>query len=429
MNRKVAAVAICILAGLALAAGIFARRAANRAPVVTPSAAKDSIAAGYSCPMHPFVAKERPGGCPVCGMSLVRKVAENTASHPATAARIGLSQQQRVMAGISTVKVELIPLTQEINATGIVTYDQKRQARVSAWVAGRLERLGAETVGAVVSRERPVAEISSADLVYAEEEYLIAWKAQRLFASSPQAGFTDSSEALLYAARERLRLHGFKERQFAQLELEGRPTVRIPVYSPISGVVVEKNVIRGGHVNVGEPIFMVADLSVVWVEAEVYESELALLRPGQRVDIAPQSYPGKTFSGRVSFINPFLDPKTRTVKVRIELPNPGYKLKPDMLVQANIREPLGDCLALPISAVMDSGRRKTVWVETAPGAFTAREVTVGARAGDMIQILSGVAAGEMVAASGGYLIDSESQLRTVPAGHDAVQAPGKSDPP
>ena len=425
MTRRVATVAICILAGLALAVGLFAYRAAHRASAGTDSAAKENSAAEYSCPMHPFVVKQRPGVCPVCGMSLVRKVAGNPAAHPATAERIDISQQQRVMAGIKTVRVEKMPLTREINATGIVTYDQKRQARVSAWVAGRLERIYAESVGAVVSRDRPVAEISSPDLVYAEEEYLIAWKAQRQFASAPQASFTDSSEALLFAARERLRLLGFMERQFAQLEREGRPTVRIPVYSPISGVVVEKNVIRGGFVNVGEPLFMVADLSVVWVEAEVFESELALLRPGQRVDIAPQSYPGQTFSGRVSFINPILDPKTRTVKVRIELPNPGFKLKPEMFVQATIREQLGAGLAVPHSAVVDSGRRKAVWVETTPGAFTAREVAVGARAGEMIQILSGLAEGEMVAASGGYLIDSESQLRYVPGGPAAAPAPGK----
>ena len=127
----------------------------------------------------------------------------------------------------------------------------------------------------------------------------------------------------------------------------------------------------------------------------------------------------------MSFINPFLDPKTRTIKMRVVLPNPGFKLKPEMFVHATIREPLGDCLAVPHSAVMDSGRRKVVWVETAPGAFVARKVAVGARAGDMIQILSGVAAGEMVAASGGYLIDSESQLRYDPAAHDAEHTPGK----
>lgn len=416
--------AIAILAALALA-GLFISRAANRAPAGPASAANDRKSAEYSCPMHPFIVKERPGSCPICGMPLVGKGAGNPAAIHATAGHIDISRQQRIMAGIATAKAKKIPLTREINATGIVTFDQTRQARVSAWVAGRLERLHADAPGVAVNKGKPLAEISSPDLVYAEEEYLLARKAQRQFASSPQASFTDSSEALYFAARERLRQLGFKEREFAMLEREGRPTVRIPVYAPLSGVVTEKNVIEGGFVNVGDPLFTIADLSVVWVEADVFENDLALLRPGQRVEIAPVSYPGQTYSGRVSLITPFLDPKTRTVKVRVVLPNPGFKLKPEMLVHAAIREPIGDGLAVPLSAVMDNGRRKIVWVETAPGVFAAHEVTVGARTGDMVQILSGLAEGDQVAASGGYLIDSESQFRYVPAGVGAETVPDK----
>lgn len=425
MTRRVATVAICILAGLALAAWLFAGRTANHAQTDTLSSANKRNASEYSCPMHPFIVRESPGVCPVCGMTLVRKSAETTSASTFTADRVDISRQQRVMAGIATARVEKMPLTREINATGIIAYDQKRQTRVSAWTAGRLERLHVDAVGVAVSKGKQLAEISSPDLIYAEEEYLLAWKAQRQFANSPQAGFTDSSEALFYAARERLRLLQFKEREFALLERDGRPTVRIPVYSPLSGVVIEKNVIEGGYVKDGDPLFTIADLSTVWVEADVFESDQALLRPGQRVDITLQSYPGRTFSGKIMLINPFLDPKTRTVKVRVMLPNPEFKLKPEMIVQATIREPLGDCLAVPLSAVMDNGRRKIVWVETAPGTFAARQVVVGASAGDMVQILSGLAAGERVAASGGYLIDSESQFRNVPSGHDAEPAPGK----
>lgn len=425
MNRRIAAGTIGVLVVVALAAGIFAIRAAHRAAAGTASAANERIAEQHSCPMHPFILKERPGICPICGMSLVRKGAGKSAASLTAAERIVVSQKQRIMAGVATVRVEKIPLTREITATGIVTYDQTRQAQVSAWVPGRLERLHVEAVGAEVIKGGALAEISSPDLVYAEEEYLLAWKAKRQFASSPQASFTDSSEALYYAARERLRLLQFREREFALLERVGRPTVRLPVYAPLSGVVIEKNVIEGGYVNVGDPLFTIADLSVVWVEADVFESDLALLRPGQRVEIAPLSLPGLTFSGRVSLIKPFLDPKTRTVKVRVVLPNPGNRLKPEMFVQATIRQPLGACLAVPHSAVMDSGRRKVVWVETVPGVFVARDVAVGARAGDRVQILSGLAAGEMVAASGGYLIDSESQLRGAPVGQAVEPAPGE----
>lgn len=425
MNSRTAIAVIGILAVLALAAGLFFGRPANRPAAGGAPAAKERNAVEYSCTMHPFITKDRPGACPVCGMPLVRKGGGLPLSNRSASRGIDLSRQQRIMAGVATATVEKAPLTKEISATGIVTYDQTRQSRVTAWVAGRLERLHVEAVGTEVVRGRPLAEISSPDLVYAEEEYLLAWKAQRQFASSPQAGFTDSSEALYYAARERLRLLRFREREFALLERAGQPTVRLPVYAPLSGVVIEKNVIPGGYVNVGDPLFTIADLSVVWIEADVFESDLAQLRPGQQVEIAPLSYPGRTFNGRVSLIKPFLDPKTRTVKVRVVLPNPGLRLKPEMLVQATIREPLGDCLAVPYSAVMDSGRRKVVWVETVPGVFTARDIMVGARVGDRVQVLSGLAAGEKVAVSGGYLIDSESQLRVAPAGQGAAPAAGK----
>lgn len=424
MTRRVVTAAVLILAILALGTWLFVSRAAKQAPA-GPASANDRNIAVFSCPMHPFIVNDHTGDCPVCRMPLVRKVAGNPAAIHSTSEQIDVSQKQRIMAGIATVRVEKIPLTREINATGIVTFDQTRQTRVSAWVAGRLERLHADAAGAAVTRGKLLAEVSSPDLVYAEEEYLLARQAQRQFASSPQAGFTDSSEALYFAARERLRQLGFREREFALLEREGRPTVRIPVLSPLSGVVIEKNVIEGSYVNVGDPLFTIADLSSVWVEADVFENDLALLRPGQLVEISSQSYPGRTYSGRVSLIKPFLDPKTRTVKVRVVLPNPGLRLKPEMLVQATIREPLGDCLAVPLSAVMDNGRRQVVWVEKSPGAFTMHKVTVGARSGDMVQILSGLAEGEKVAASGGYLIDSESQLRHVPAGQGTDPSPDK----
>jgi Cu(I)/Ag(I) efflux system membrane fusion protein len=168
---------------------------------------------------------------------------------------------------------------------------------------------------------------------------------------------------------------------------------------------------QGQYVNVGEVLFNIADLSSVWVEIEVYENEFSNIRIGQQVEIQSQSYPGKPFTGRVAFIYPFLDPKTRTVKARVEMPNHGMKLKPDMFVTALIKVPLGATIVVPVTAVMDSGKRQTVWVETSPGMFEPREVQVGQQTDDKIQILSGLKSGDKVAVSGGYLIDSESQLK------------------
>jgi len=371
--------------------------------------------AQYTCPMHPFIIKDKPGACPICGMSLVpvkqASPGQADGNAPEMPQHVSLSPNQMVMANVATVKVDIAPLTREINAAGIVQYDQSRQARVTAWVAGRVDRLHVNTVGAFVSRGRPVAEVYSPDLVSAQQEYLLALKSREQFKESPIQAISQGGDGLVSSARQRLKLMGVKDHQIVALEKSGQPNIRLPIYTPLSGIVIEKVVVQGQYVNVGDPLFNIADLSSVWVEAEVYESDFPAIKIGQSVDITSQSYPGRTFTGKVSFIYPFLDPKTRTVKVRVQIANPGLRLKPDMFVNVSLKTPLGDVLAVPVGAVMDSGRRKVVWVETRPGMFEPRDVKVGARVGDQLQILSGLARGDKVAASGGYLIDSEAQLK------------------
>ncbi|HTG81589.1 MAG TPA: efflux RND transporter periplasmic adaptor subunit [Geobacteraceae bacterium] len=367
----------------------------------------------YTCPMHPFIIKDKPGSCPICGMTLVKKVqaAQASTQEMKTLEQVSLSPTQMVMANVATTEAKSMPLSKEINATGIVQYDQSRQAKVTAWVAGRIDRLHVNKVGEYVSKNRPVAELYSPDLVSAQQEYLLALKSRDSLKNSPIQSISQGGEGLVASARQRLKLLGVKDEQIAGLEKAGQPNIRLPIYTPLSGIVIEKIALEGQYVNMGDPLFNIADLSTVWVEVEVYENEFPNIRIGQAVDIVSQSYPGKTFRGRVSFVYPFLDPKTRTVKVRVEIPNPGLKLKPDMFVNAVVKVPLGSSIVVPVSAVMDTGQRQMVWVETKPGAFEPRDVKVGARSGDNVQILSGLKGGEMVASSGGYLIDSEAQLK------------------
>jgi Cu(I)/Ag(I) efflux system membrane fusion protein len=369
----------------------------------------------YTCPMHPFIIKDKPGACPICGMTLVpikkADVEQPKEKEMEMLEHVSLSPTQMVMANVATVKVDRVPLSKEISAVGIVQYDQSRQAKVTAWVAGRIDRLYVNSVGAYVSKGRPVAEVYSPDLVSAQQEYLLALKSREQFKNSPIQAISQGGEGLVASARQRLMLLGVKEHQIAALEKAGQPNIRLSIYTPLSGIVIEKIALQGQYVNVGDPIFNIADLSVVWVEAEVYESDFSFIKIGQKVDIDSQSYPGKTFKGRVSFIYPFLDPKTRTVKVRVEIANPGLKLKPDMFVKATVKIPLGDVLVVPVAAVIDNGKRQVVWQEMKPGMFAPRDVKVGARVGDNVQILSGLMRGDKVAASGGYLIDSEAQLK------------------
>lgn len=375
----------------------------------------------YTCSMHPFIVKDKPGTCPICGMELIKKInggaADGTAMTPEQQqqaemlGKVSMSAIQRIMANVATLEAKQQALSKEINAVGIVQFDQSRQSKVTAWVAGRIDRLNVNTVGAFVSKDRPVAELYSPELLATQQEYLLALKSREQLKASTIKAISESGEGLVTSAKQRLMLYGVKESQIAELERAGKPIIKLPIYTPLSGVVIEKMVQQGQYVNVGDVLFNVADLSTVWVEVEVYESEFQNIRIGQQVEIRSQSYPGRSFSGRITFVYPFLDPKTRTVKARVEMANPGLKLKPDMFVNAIIKVGIGSSIVVPSTAVIDSGKRQVVWVESQPGVFEQREVQVGERADDKVQIISGIKVGEKVAVSGAYLIDSESQLR------------------
>ncbi len=383
----------------------------------------------YTCSMHSFIIKEKPGTCPICGMELIKKLdsapgggGESTKQLGEMLGHVSLSPTQRVMANVATVAAKQMTLDKEINAVGIVQYDQSRQAKVTAWIAGRIDKLHVNKVGDIVSKDKPVAEIYSPDLLATQQEYLLAIRSRDQLKSSPIASISQSGEGLVTSAKQRLMLFGVKESQIADLEKAGKPNIRLPIYTPLSGVVIEKMVQEGQYVNTGEVLFNIADLSRVWVEIDVFESEVPYVRVGQQVEIRSSGDQHLAVHGRIGFVYPFHDPKTHTVKARVELANTGGKLKPDMFVNAIIRVPLVTGIVIPVTAVIDTGKRQVAWVETAPGMFEPRDVLVGERVEGKLQILSGLKAGDKVAVSGGYLIDSESQLQT----GTGDQGPGKA---
>jgi Cu(I)/Ag(I) efflux system membrane fusion protein len=422
-NGKVKiAIAVAVVAAAVSSGYLY-----GKSSVTPPGAAKVSALKGeYACPMHPFVLKDKPGACPVCGMELVKKVAGTLIGDQVLKhlSHVALSPTQQVLANVKSVEVTRQPFTREILCTGVASYNQETQGKVSAWAAGRIERLLVKSVGVEVRKGAPVAEIYSLDLYNAELQYLMAYKTIKILNSSLSVTFPINSQGALGDAHDRLRQLGFRQEQFEELQKTGRPTVRIPFYSPFSGVVTEKFVQEGQYVNIGEPLCSIAGLSPIWVDLEVFESDLSFVRTGQEVVIFSQSYPGLPFRGKVKLVYPFLDPKTRTVRLRVELPNPGHRLKPDMYVTATIRVPMADSLVVPAAAVMDTGKRQVVWVESQPGVYLQREVVTGGRSDRGVQILTGLKAGEKVVASGGYLIDSESQLSP---GEAAPARPAKKD--
>ena len=374
----------------------------------------------YTCSMHPFIIKDKPGSCPICGMELIKKIdaaadsGAQTAEQKQQADMLGhvtMSTTQRLMANVATVEAKQGALNKEINAVGIVQYDQSRQAKVTAWVSGRIDKLNVSAVGAYVSKDKPVAEVYSPDLVSSQQEYLLAVKSRDQLKNSPIPSISQNGDGLVSSAKERLMLFGVKESQIAELVKAGKPNIRLPIYTPLSGIVIDKMVQLGQYVNTGDVLFNIADLSKVWVELDVFENEVPYIRVGQQVEIRSSAEHNVSTNGRISFIYPFHDPKTHTVKARVEMANPGMKLKPDMFVNAIIRVPLVTGIVIPVTAVIDTGTRQVVWVETSPGMFEPRDVQAGERIEDKVQILSGLKTGDKVAVSGGYLIDSESQLK------------------
>lgn len=417
LNKKIAIPLLVLILAAAGGGGWFLWQQKH------PGTATDQkVAQGkqlYTCSMHPFIIKDKPGTCPICGMELIKKI-DGAAGGAQTAeqnqqgemlGQVSMSANQRIMANVATIEAKNGTLNKEINAVGIVQFDQSRQAKVTAWIAGRIDKLNVDTVGAQVSQNRPVAEIYSPDLLATQQEYLLAVKSRDQLKNSPISSISQNGDSLVASAKQRLMLYGVKEKQIAELEKAGKPNIRLPIYTPLSGVVIEKMVQQGQYVNVGEVLFNIADLSKVWVEIDVFENEVPFVRVGQQVEIRSATEHGAVSNGRISFVYPFHDPKTHTVKARVELSNPGHKLKPDMFVNAIIRMPLAKGIVVPVTAVIDTGKRQLIWVEMSPGIFEPREVQVGERIDDKVQILSGIKVGDKVAVSGSYLIDSESQLK------------------
>jgi len=419
LNKKIAIPLLVIILAAAAGGGWFLWQKQHPDKATGQKAAQGKQL--YTCSMHPFIIKDKPGTCPICGMELIKKIenapADGSAQTPEQKQQaemlghVSMSANQRIMANVATVEAKLGTLSKEINAVGIVQFDQSRQAKVTAWIAGRIDKLNVSTVGAFVSKDKPVAEVYSPDLVATQQEYLLAIKSRDQLKNSTIPSISQNGDGLVASARQRLMLYGVKESQIAELEKAGKPNIRLPIYTPLSGIVIEKMVQQGQYVNTGEVLFNIADLSRVWVEIDVFENEVPYVRVGQQVEIRSAVEHGAMFKGRISFVYPFHDPKTHTVKARVEMPNQGYRLKPDMFVNAIIKVPLTRGIVVPVTAVIDTGKRQLVWVEMSPGMFEPREVKAGDRIYDQVQNLAGINAGDKVAVSGSYLIDSESQLK------------------
>ena len=332
---------------------------------------------------------------------------------------VSLSADASRRIGVTYATVTKGSLPRTVRTVGFVTYDETRLATVNLKIDGWVERLFVDFTGAPVRAGQPLLEVYSPGLVTAQEELLLAIDLVRQTEEAGGARSTDNARKLLDAARRRLAYWDISEEEVRAMEERGTVTKTLTLSSPASGIVVEKNVVEGGRIMAGMDLYQIADLSRVWLEAEVFEKDISLMREGQHGMVSFESYPGEMFHGSVTYIYPTVSASARTGKVRLELPNPGLRIKPGMYAQVEIQGPaLEETLLVPRSAVLQTGERSIVFHRMSDGQLHPMEVVTGLSSGDQVQILSGLAEGTVVASSATFLIDAESNLGAAMAGMD-----------
>jgi Cu(I)/Ag(I) efflux system membrane fusion protein len=385
---------------------------------VTSAAAGDEIA-HYTCSMHPSVKNAGPGMCPSCSMPLAPVFRRELDS-----GEVVLDPGRRQQIGVTTARVELRPLAVPVRAAGGVTFDQSRLTDVTLRAGGWIDELYADRLGQRVKEGEPLFTLYSPDLFEAQQKYVEALEKlenARKLRSPLSAGL------LLETRRQRLRLSDLGPDQLELLEERGLPVELVQILAPASGHVIEKNVVAGAAVSPGMRLLRIAGLDRVWVEAEVYESELGLLAVGDAATVTLRHLPGRSFAGRVAFVYPWLDGATRTGRVRIELPNPGLALKPEMFAQVVFEPALGERLAVPEEAILYAGDRHYVFLDLGQGRLRPQAVTLGQRAGEWVEVLDGLAPGDEVVTSGNFLIAAEARLKLA-LDHWAPEAAGADGP-
>jgi len=464
-----------LLAGLGVAQRLGWVSAGGGTAHATSSASEGTR---YICPMMCTPPQAEPGRCPVCAMELVPAAA---AGGPADSQSVEINPVARRLANIRTATVKSIPLKRTIRAVGELNYDEGSLKTIAAYVDGRLDRLYADYTGVVVKKGDHLALLYSPRLYSAQVELLLAKKSLDQSQSATLQRVVDSNQSLYQGARQRLLELGMTEEQIEQLEQSREANSRLHLCAPISGTVIEKLGVEGQYVKEGQAIYHLADLSTVWLMLELFPEDAAAIHYGQRVDAEVNSLPGRTFSGRVAFLDPTVDPKKRTVGVRVVMPNEDGRLRVGDYAKATICAPVAvageheagvydpdlagkwlgprhpqivalspgkcplcgeellpaadfgfldapsaacDVLVVPRDAVLMNGGQSVVYVETEPGRFEIRRVTLGAGSDDQIVVLTGLQVGEAVATSGNFLIDSQMQL----AGNPSLIDPTKSQP-
>jgi Cu(I)/Ag(I) efflux system membrane fusion protein len=368
----------------------------------------------WTCAMHPQIRMEAPGQCPICGMDLVPAGNNADEEHGPTPPKVTLSPAARALAGIRTSSVVRTEPRAEVRLLGRVDYDETRMRMVTPWTDGRIDRLQVRVTGTRVRKGQVVAQLYSPEVYAAMRDLVLAAK-QAGKLSRGMHGSAGLAAAAVNSAREKLRLLGVSEAEIKSIEKTRNAPQYVSIRSAFSGTILKRNVEEGDYVKAGTPLYHVADLSRVWVQIDAYESDLPHLSVGQTVLVEIESLPGETFVGKVAFIDPVIDKKTRTARVRVEVTNQDGQLRPGMFAQAVIEADIGDKsshLVIPATAPLFTGRRSVVYVAVPgeAGSYELREVRLGARAGPVYPVLAGLSEGEEVVSHGAFALDADLQL-------------------
>jgi len=464
-----------IVTGLLLAAVGFAGVACRRSEHAAGSESAQKTQ--YRCTMHPTYVSDKPGTCPICGMKLVPfnpqgvapvaapsspgrriayyrspmdptvrsdrpardsmgmdfvpvyedEVSEGTSGVTGRAA-LTLTPEKRRLLSVRSEEVRSQRIDRTIRTVGRVVADERRVHHIHTKFEGYVEHLYVDFTGKLVKKGEPLLSIYSPDLVATQQEYLLALRAQKQLAASDIGSVAQGGADLLEAARERFRLWDIRAEDIAELERTGRVRRSLDLYAESGGYVMQKNVVHGMRVMPSDTLFDIADLSHLWVLADVYESDLPAIRLGMAAEVTVPYLPDRNWRGPVTYVAPTVEEKTRTVKVRIEVDNPEDALKPDMFADVFLRVDLGMGLIVPDSAVINAGDRTLVFLDLPDGRLEPREVRLGAKLPSGFQVLRGLAAGDHVVTAANFLLDSESSLRAALSSM-APPSPAPSSPP
>jgi len=433
MKRMVITALVVLLAGVIggwIGMSLWSHRQINDKPGAdefakqeSSAASKEGLEAGmidpktgkkikyWVAPMDPTYIRDEPGKSPM-GMDLVPVFEEESGEkEPTSTIRIDPVTLQNM--GVRTALVQKKPLVKYIRTFGNIRTDETKLYEINTKFAGWIEKLYVEFEGEVVRKGQPLFDIYSPELVSAQEEYLLALRQHENLSSSGYPSIREGAERLLQASRTRLLYWDLTDKQIREIEQTGKTRKTVTIHSPASGVVVIRKATEGRFFKPGKRMYKIADLSTVWVDVEIYEYDLPWIQQGMRAEMELSYAPGKRFHGKVLYIYPYLNPQTRTAKLRLEFPNPNYELKLDMYANVYLKSTVSqDSVVIPQESVIRSGVRNVVFISLGKGRFEPREVQLGMEGNDNeYQVLEGLKEGEEIVTSAQFMLDSESRLR------------------